>query len=607
MDAETIFLIDVTLLMIVAGFISLLFARLRQPAVIGYLAAGIILGPAFPLHLVKEVDLVQLLANLGIILLMFSIGLELNLKKLKEMGMSVVLAGSIEVGLMIALGYVLGLFMGWTGVQSLFLGAVMAGSSTAVVTAVLAEMGSIKKEYAGTIMGVLIVEDFASILILTLVSPSVTGVALTLGEVVRTITFITLFIAISLILGMAVVPRALDWINRRFPSETLLLVSLGLCFGMSLISLSLGLSVAIGAFIMGVIISQSACVDRVVSKSAPIKEMFLAVFFVSIGMLIDPLLVWNNLAVALLIAGVFVIGKTVFVSFAAYLSNLEASTSITVGMAMVAMGEFSYVIAQLGMNANVVSPSFYSTVIGASLVTMLIMPLWTRSSARAIELGTKWLPSPLVDQVRQVEKLRSSVRQRLQHSPELRKEVRKEVSWILVDITFLFVVVVLGRLIGFGTALAFLETWVPSIPYIIFVELLIALIIPPTISIIKRVNKISDLLARSAIESGQYSALAARAIYRLFRGVTSLAIFVLSMSMVLPLLDLVRGISSGLLVVVLVIGLLIIYSSWSLYLKTYKTVSSELGKGIFGAGGGATDDKVVLLPKVEHNSPPPNI
>ena len=259
MDVQIRFLMEFAVILAVAGLTAVIFTKMKMPVVIGYLAAGILVGPyLFPFDLITDMDTINSLANLGIILLMFTIGLDFNIRKLRKTGMFAIVAGTIEVVLMITIGYALGWAMGWSNIESIFLGGVMSISSTAIIIKVLTDAGHLQKPYASGLIGILIIEDIAAVIILAMVSPLGSGKAPGLSSVVWILTAAILFIALSLILGFAVVPRVVDYVKKNYSSEVLLLVSLGLCFGMALLSSEIGLSVAIGAFVMGVIISQSA-------------------------------------------------------------------------------------------------------------------------------------------------------------------------------------------------------------------------------------------------------------------------------------------------------------------------------------------------------------
>jgi hypothetical protein len=276
MDNSTHMLLEIALILVIAGISSVVFTKLRFPAVIGYLAAGMILGPrGIGSVLQFDMDTIDFLANLGIVLLMFSIGLEFNLNRLRKIGSFAILAGGVEVCAMLGIGFTLAHVLGYSFVESIFMGAILSISSTAVILSVLKELGKLKEEYVESLIGILIVEDLAAVILLTMTSPLLTGQVPRLSATITILVVILLFIGFSLVLGLAVVPKLIDRVDRGYSSETLLLVALGLSFSMALVANQIGLSVAIGSFIMGVIIGHARAHLHVEQKVAPIKEMFL--------------------------------------------------------------------------------------------------------------------------------------------------------------------------------------------------------------------------------------------------------------------------------------------------------------------------------------------
>jgi CPA2 family monovalent cation:H+ antiporter-2 len=581
-DITTRYLLDITLIMIIGGVCAVWFSRLRMPVVIGYLVAGLLVGPKFPLQLVQDVDLINFMADLGIILLMFTIGLEFNLKKLKSMGLAIVLAGTIEVIIMVVFGYVLGTALGWSSVESLFLGAVLSGSSTAVIVKVLTETGRIKKEYALPLIGLLIIEDFASVFIMALTSPIITGTALSFSSVMVTIVTIGAFVAISLILGAAIIPKAMDMISKKYSSEVLLLVALGLCFSLAFISQLLGFSVAIGAFIMGIIVSQAPPIHQIVSSIKPIEEMFMAVFFVSIGMLIDPVVIVNNIGIVLLIAAVFTIGKVIAVTVGGFTANIEGKTAMTIGMSMVVMGEFAYVIAKMGSEAGVVSSSFYSTIIGASLVTMLAMPVLSKRTDQTIWWVARHIPVHLKNDIKHLEDIRGAVREKLALSSERQSLIRKEAVWIMVDVSFMFILLFSASMLhDFVLALNPLgHTNLEIISYIFFIQIIVALLLPALFNINKRVHRIAEIMASSIMEpTGQMTGVA-RLIYRTIMALVGVVVFIIMLSFLDPLFDILTGVPIGLLAIFALVGVVLIYLLWNLLKSFHDRVFEGLSKGI---------------------------
>jgi CPA2 family monovalent cation:H+ antiporter-2 len=578
MDSQTLFLIEIALIMIVAGLSSVLFARLRMPAVIGYLAAGIVLGPAVFPNLITDITAVNDLANLGIILLMFSIGLDFNLKRLREIGGFAILAGTIEIAIMLAVGYSLGLALGFDNTSSIFLGAVMSISSTAVIVKVLGETGNLEKDYVEPMIGILIVEDLAATIILALASPLLAGSAPTVRSTIGIIAAIMLFIFIGLILGLAFIPRLVDRVKERFPSETLMLVVLGMAFGMALVSYSIGLSVAIGAFIMGIIIGQSRSRELVDAKIAPVKEMFMAIFFVSIGMLINPVLMVQNLLPALIIASVFIMGKWVAVGIGSYASNMPARTSFMVATSVVAMGEFSFIIAKAGVDANVLSDFFYSSVIGAALITMVFLPISAKHGPKVYDFIASRSPRRLREGVGHIEEMRTQARKRMAESAERRRELRREFIWLFVDITYILLVSIAGNfLLALSGVLEPVASAIGVLPSILSLVVIAVLMVPAVASIVSKLRNIARIIAASVLGATAYQALSQTFVYRTFRRLIVILAVIALLFALIPVSSLVGGVKIAAIIIVGA-GALIAFLLWDFVRGSYEKVYETLGR-----------------------------
>ncbi|MDD1768786.1 MAG: cation:proton antiporter [Methanomassiliicoccales archaeon] len=573
------------MVIVVAGATSLLFSKLRMPAVIGYLVAGVVLGPYNPLfNLVENIDSINIMASLGVILLMFSIGLDFNLRRLRKIGLFAIVAGAVEIALMATIGYALGNWFGWSSLEALFLGAVMSFSGTAMIIKVLTDTGNIRKDHAEAIIGILIIEDFAAVIVLTLAAPLTSGVAIEVGEILGVLIRIVFFVGISLVLGIAVIPKAIDLVRRKYSDETLLLVSLGLCFGMSVVSLVLGLSVAIGAFIMGIVISQSNSVERVNTKIIPLKEMFLAIFFVSIGMLIDPALVLANIGAAVIVAVVFIVGKVLSVTFASYVSNLDARTSFMAGMGMIAIGEFSFVIAKMGADTQAVGPFFYSTVIGAAIMTMIVLPFSAKYSPRAFDAVSLHLPQSIKNVLGLIERLRASVRERLSVSAENRKELKNQITWIFIDFTFVFIVAIVADFIYYFTDfVAGLAQVSRILPTIVLGGLSVAIMLPAIVDIIKRVRKIAALLMRMTLESGNFNAVGGKLIYRIFMSLFTIFVAIVMLSVMISLIP-STNVPYLPPIAIIVVGAIVALVLWKLERSAHDKMAEMLSKGILDEG-----------------------
>lgn len=570
MESETTFLLEMAIIMVTAGVISVLFSKLRLPVVIGYLAAGIILGPnLFEPSFVSDMGTIDALANAGIVLLMFTLGLEFNLRRLKKVGLFAALAGSVEIVLMITLGYGLGIALGWSTIQSIFLGAVMSISSTAVIIKVLSDAGLMKKEFAEAIVGILIIEDIAAVIILTLSSPLAAGDGVTITSIVLQIAYIAVFMLILLIMGLAVLPRLMDRLYPTASPETLLIVSLGLCFGMAIVAQFFGLSVAIGAFLVGVIISQSMVHEKVVERITPIKEMFMALFFISIGLMIDPWLIMDNIIVAVAIAAVFIIGKVFSVTIGTFLSNKDVRTSAMTGLGMVAMGEFSFVIAETAFDLGAVDQLFYSSVIGASLITMLYLPASFRRAPGMVDAIGGALPASVRESLRRVDHLRTDMTVWMNAHADRRREVQRQVFWIFIDMIIIFLLQVMA--VAFYDVVGLFGVdpdGVGALTYMAAIAAFIGMMLPPLVNILSRVRVVGLMLIRGVMEAGHFESGAEGRLFRSFVDLIISIIGIVLFFLFIPIAPQVEGFPV-LLVFGVGVGLVIAYLLWDANKSAY--------------------------------------
>lgn len=437
---EAVLLVNLTYLLLIAGVCSITFSKLKMPAIIGYLAAGIILANYWGGASESTEILVSILSDMGLVLLMFFIGLELNLQKLKKSGMFVVMVAVIQLPLMLIAGYTVGILMGWDMVQSVFLGAVISGSSTAVITAVLKEQEYIDKDAAETIILITVMEDIGQVLILTMAAPLLVGDTPAVGSIIGMVVAIVVFIAASIGIGLIFIPKILDWIGKKISSEVLLIVSIGLCFAMALLSTKIGLSMAIGAFIMGVIVSQCKFSHDIMAKTEPMKELFMAIFFISIGLEIVPSELLDNIPLILIIFGVFVIAKILTVLLGYLLGNKTLRISFMSAVSLAAMGEFSFIIAKTALDAGVVGQNFYSAVIGAALVSMVVLPLLSKSSSKIYDKVAAKTPESVHNAVMKMSSARSDAYDRAKSSKRSAMLVRSKLIMVYIDLIVIAVI-----------------------------------------------------------------------------------------------------------------------------------------------------------------------
>ncbi|HET9553708.1 MAG TPA: cation:proton antiporter [Anaeromyxobacteraceae bacterium] len=388
------FLVALAVVLGVAAVTTVLFQRLRQPVVLGYLLAGLIVGPSVPVPLLADRQIVQTLSDLGVILLMFALGLEFRVRKLAEVGPTAGLTALVETSLMVWLGFVTGRAFGWTLLESVFAGAVIAISSTTIIAKAFDELG-IRGRLRDFVVGVLVAEDLIAIVLMTVLTALARGAGLSAGALALTAGRLGLFLAALLAVGMLVVPRAIRWVRHLDRPETTLVATLGLCFGVALLAEELGYSVALGAFIAGSLVAESgeaAAVERLVH---PVRDMFAAVFFVSVGMLIDPAVVLAHWGAVLALTLVVLLGKLLGVSFGAFLTGQGTRTSVQAAMSLAQIGEFSFIIAGLGLSLGATRGFLLPVAVSVSAVTALTTPWLIRAAGPAAALVDRKLPRPL--------------------------------------------------------------------------------------------------------------------------------------------------------------------------------------------------------------------
>lgn len=374
------FIRDLAVVMIVAGATTILFQRLRQPVLLGYILAGVLIGPHTPGMLVDDPRAIDDISNLGVVLLMFTLGLEFSLRKLREVGIGVLVVAVGEVGLMLWIGYGLGGLFGWTGMDALFLGAIISLSSTMVATRTLTEGGQRRQPFAHLVVALLVAEDVLAILMLTLLTAVAIGGSVQAEAAFTLIGHLGLFVVVGMILGLLLLPRLVDYVAGFDRDETLLVSVLGICFGASLLAAWMGFSVALGAFLAGAVVAESRSVGRVLHMVEPLRDMFAALFFVAIGLKIDPAMLLQYALPALLVAAVVIAGKTLVCSLGIFVVGHDARTALRSGLGMAQIGEFSFVIATLGLSLHVISPFIYPIAVAVSVLCMAASPYLTRSA-----------------------------------------------------------------------------------------------------------------------------------------------------------------------------------------------------------------------------------
>lgn len=403
------FIQDLAIIMLIAGIITVLFHRFKQPVVLGYILAGVIIGPHTPpFPLISDETTIKTLAELGVVFLLFSLGLEFNLRKLRQVGITAMVAASAEIVLMTWIGYEIGRFFGWSGMDALFLGAILAISSTTIIIKALDELKLKHERFAHLIFGILIVEDILAIAIIALLSSLALSGSMDAVEVAGTLGKLTVFMVVALVIGLLLVPRLLSYVARFGSDEMLLITVLGLCFGFCLLVIKLQYSVALGAFMIGAIIAEAREHKLIERLIAPVRDMFSAIFFVAVGLLLDPKVLIDYAAPIAVITIAVILGKVFSCGLGTFVCGNDPRTSLRTGMGLSQIGEFSFIIAALGLSLQVTSDFLYPIAVAVSALTTLFTPYLIRASdplaerlgrimpgwlAQAGTLYTEWMQS----------------------------------------------------------------------------------------------------------------------------------------------------------------------------------------------------------------------
>lgn len=374
---------DLALILTTAGISLVLCRLLKQPIVIGYIIAGFLISPHVPfMPTIRDTHGITTWAEIGVIFLLFSIGLEFSYKKLAATGSHSFVVAFVKVLFVLGLGYFAGRLFNWSKADSLFLGGILSISSTAIIARTFEELDLKNTEFSNFVVAVLIYEDLFAIVLLALLSTFAITKTISGVELGQTIVQILFFVLLCFVLGLYFIPRIFKKITTSLTDETLLVISVGACLLMVAIANYVGFSVALGAFVMGSILSETHLSHKIEHVVAPLKYLFSAIFFVSIGMLINPQMIREHIGIILLISLITVVGKFISTLLGSVLAGKDLRTSVRSGMALAQIGEFSFIIAALGTQLQVTSEFLYPIAIAVSVITSILTPYMIKYSDR---------------------------------------------------------------------------------------------------------------------------------------------------------------------------------------------------------------------------------
>lgn len=387
-------IIDLTIILTAGGVVTLLFKKLKQPLVLGYILAGFLVSPYFTLFpTVTEKVNIEIWSQIGVIFLLFSLGLEFSFKKLSQVGGTASITAIVEIAGIGFVGYLIGSFLGWNTMDSVFLGGMISMSSTIIIIRTFEELGIKTEKFVGVVLGTLIVEDLLAILLMVLLSTIATTSGLT-GDasVFMSILRLVFFLVLWFVSGIFFIPTMLKRTKKLMNDETLLVISIALCFIMVILTVKAGFSKELGAFIMGSILSETKQGVKIEYLVKPLKSLFGTIFFVSVGMLINPAMIVEHIGPIAILVVVIIFINSFMTSTGAFLSGQPLKTSIQTGMSMAQIGEFSFIIATLGLSLGVISEFLYPIAVTVSAITTLTTPYMIKASPSVFNWVDRKLP-----------------------------------------------------------------------------------------------------------------------------------------------------------------------------------------------------------------------
>lgn len=391
---------DLALILVVAGIVTLLFKKLKQPLVLGYIVAGFLVSPHMPYIMsVVEKNNVQEWADIGVMFLLFSLGLDFSFKKIVKMGIAPIVAAITIVMCMMMLGYTVGMAFSWGHIDCVFLGGMLAMSSTTIIYKAFDDLGLRQQRFASLVMSVLILEDILAIVMMVMLSAIASGGQLAGGDLIFSILKIGFFLILWFVVGIFIVPYFLRSSRRIMTAETLLVVSLGLCCLMAVISKQAGFSEAFGAFVMGSILAETVEAEKIEKIIEPVKNLFGAIFFVSVGMLVDPAVIVDYAVPICALVLTIIVGQAVFGTLGFFLSGQSLHTALRCGFSMAQIGEFAFIIASLGMSMHVIADYLYPVVVTVSVITTFLTPYMIRGAEPVYHFLESHLPQSLILQI----------------------------------------------------------------------------------------------------------------------------------------------------------------------------------------------------------------
>ena len=466
-------IVDLMLITVYAAITTLIFKKLKQPMVLGYILAGIFAGPYF--HFVPTVSdraNLSLWADIGVIFLLFSLGLEFSFNKMVSVGKSALLTATLDIFLLLFCGYYTGLFLGWSTIDSFFLGSMISMSSTTIIIKAFDDLKIKKQRFTDLVFGVLIIEDIMGVLLLVLLPTIAIGKGFDGGAIGLSVLKLFIFLILCFIAGIYIVPTVLKKLENFLNDEMLLLVAIALSLSMVYLAVYSGFSSALGAFIMGSILSETGVIHRIENVIKPLKDLFGAVFFVTVGMMVDPQMFITYAYPIFIITLVVLIGQVVFSTSGFVISGQNLKTAVQGGFSLAQVGEFAFIIASLGMSLKVLDTFVYPIIVAVSVITTFLTPIMINSAPKAYRLIDKILPQKWRDYIDQATKT------------EVTTSTEEKLWRALFKSYFIRIILfslILYAIIAFFSQIVrpFASLYLPNVPMRIILTLVVLLVMSP--------------------------------------------------------------------------------------------------------------------------------
>jgi CPA2 family monovalent cation:H+ antiporter-2 len=601
MENAHTFLENLALVLCTAAATSFLFQRLRQPVIFGYLLAGMMVGPYLPIPIAADERVLRMLSELGVILLMFSLGLEFRIRRVAQIAATSGLAAILETSTMLGLGYLAGYLLGFSSIESIFTGAIVAISSTTIIAKAFEEH-SVHGRLREIVFGMLIVEDLIAIILLALLTAIASGAGLSAASLGLTLVRLATFLTGLVLVGIIFVPRFVRGVVRSERTDTMLVGVIGLCFAAAYLAYAFGYSVALGAFIMGSLVAESGEAIRIERLVHPVRDMFVAIFFVSVGSLIDPRVVVEHWDAVLLLTVVVITGKVVAVTAGSFITGNGLRHSIQSGMSLAQIGEFSFIIAGVGLAEGVISPFIYPVAVVVSAITTLVTPWLIRGSEPAAMFVDRKLPRPLQTSVA----LYASWVDRIRNAPGTagKSKTRKLVRVIMLDAVVLMIVII-GAAAERGRFTTMFTKWTGASPELSLTVVLIGALavgLPLVWGIVRSARMLGFVLAMRALPAAgkrkaDFAAAPRRALVTMLQLGTLLMVG-------LPIVAVTQPFTPGLpgFTVLGILVLLLGFAFWksALNLQEHARAGAEVIVAALSSQAEANDEEESMMKTMEH-------